>query len=395
MDAAKPAAGDRPSDDPSDNPTDHPAAPRKPRKQEQEPASEEVTEVARDLLRMQLPVMMPGLGHVNCYAIVDGDGATLVDPGLPTAGSFRALEDRLRQAGLGVEHVHTVVVTHSHPDHFGGAARIIERSGARLIAHRSFSLGFARPEKPEVSVDDLRAHEEAEAGRAPADDAERERAHAPFTPERPKSIGRTPWGGEAPRPPWRMRMRWAVMRLVGRAMRFPTITHPTLGGDVLKLGGRELFVVHTPGHTEDHICLHDPAEEVFLAGDHVLPSITPHISGLTRNPDPLRAFFDSLDRAAAMEHVSRALPAHGHPFDDLAARCEAIKLHHEERLDKVRAIARELGPATVEAFMQRLFRERSWGGMAESETYAHLEHIRLMGEAESHADERGKLVYEL
>ncbi len=33
--------------------------------------------------------------------------------------------------------------------------------------------------------------------------------------------------------------------------------------------------------------------------------------------------------------------------------------------------------------MQRLFKPRSWGQMAESETYAHLEHLRVTGEAES------------
>ena len=53
------------------------------RKQEQEPASEEIVEVARNVLRLQLPITLPGLGHVNCYALVDGDGVALVDPGLP------------------------------------------------------------------------------------------------------------------------------------------------------------------------------------------------------------------------------------------------------------------------------------------------------------------------
>ena len=35
---------------------------------------------------------------------------------------------------------------------------------------------------------------------------------------------------------------------------------------------------------------------------------------------------------------------------------------------------------TVPDFMRVLFRERSWGDMAESETYAHLEHLRELGE---------------
>ena len=38
---------------------------------EQDPASDEVTEVAPGVLRMQLPIWMPGLGHVNMYGLVD------------------------------------------------------------------------------------------------------------------------------------------------------------------------------------------------------------------------------------------------------------------------------------------------------------------------------------
>jgi hypothetical protein len=42
----------------------------------------------------------------------------------------------------------------------------------------------------------------------------------------------------------------------------------------------------------------------------------------------------------------------------------------------------------VHEFMEVLFQERSWGSMAESETYAHLEHLRLTGEAQ--VDETGE-----
>ena len=117
---------------------------------------------------------------------------------------------------------------------------------------------------------------------------------------------------------------------------------------MLRLAGRDWFVLHTPGHTEDHICLHDPEMGIFLGGDHVLPSITPHISGISSSRDPLASFFYSLDRVAEINGIKHALPAHGHPFTDLRARTEAIKRHHYERLDKIRAISRELGPASVE-----------------------------------------------
>jgi glyoxylase-like metal-dependent hydrolase (beta-lactamase superfamily II) len=147
--------------------------------------------------------------------------------------------------------------------------------------------------------------------------------------------------------------------------------------------GREWIAVHTPGHTDDHLCLYSPTDGLFLAGDHVLPTITPHISGLVAGADPLAKFFASLDRVAALPDVTLALPAHGDPFRDLSGRCAAIKEHHEERLDTLRQATAALGEASVVALSHELFQPRSWGRMAESETYAHLEHLRHAGELTS------------
>jgi len=355
------------------------------RRQEQEPARTDVTEVAPGVLRMELPIALPGLGHVNCYAILDRHGAAVVDPGLPGPTTWRAIQDRLRKAGLTPKQVHTVIITHSHPDHFGGAGRFAKESGAKVVAHRAFTFGQPVP-GPEVSVDDLSADA----------DADREREEAQEAGDKTPSLadGRTPWGGQRPRPPLLTRIKWMLMRRLGAAI-VPTITHPVEHGDVLELAGREWFVVHTPGHTADHFCLHDPENGLMLAGDHVLPSITPHISGITSSVDPLSTFFYSLDRVAEIAGVKRVLPAHGHPFDDLRKRAEAIKRHHHERLERLREIARELGPADVRAFSEHLFAPRNWGAMAESETYAHLEHLRVAGRAERRVERDGTYVYAL
>ena len=127
---------------------------------------------------------------------------------------------------------------------------------------------------------------------------------------------------------------------------------------------------------------------MFLSGDHVLPTITPHIGGVSELEDPLAMFMDSLDRMEEFAAVSLVLPAHGHPFTDLVGRADDIRRHHGERLDVIREAGSELGRATVDAFMQRLFSERSWGYMAASETYAHLAHLRLTGGADR-SDEGG------
>jgi glyoxylase-like metal-dependent hydrolase (beta-lactamase superfamily II) len=336
------------------------------RRQEQEEAQTEVTEVAPGVLRMQLPIQMPGLGHVNCYALVDGEGAAVVDPGLPGTASWRALQDRLKQAGIRPKHVHTVIVTHSHPDHFGGASRFVRETGARVIAHRNFRFGLPAAATPEVSAEHL--------GEKPAAQGDEPAAPAPEAAPRQSRGGMgpwdgpTPWGGTRPRPPFKQRMRWRMMRMMGSGDFVPEISDPVENGNVLRLAKRDWFVLHTPGHTEDHICLHDPELGVFLGGDHVLPSITPHISGISSSRDPLASFFYSLDRT------------------------EAIKRHHYDRLEKILQISRELGPTTVEEISKRLFQPRSWGAMAESETYAHLEHLRLAGNAESHR-EGDKLIY--
>jgi hypothetical protein len=81
------------------------------------------------------------------------------------------------------------------------------------------------------------------------------------------------------------------------------------------------------------------------------------------------------------------------PFADLGGRVDAIIEHHLDRLQLLSGIAEDLGEAEVRDYSQRLFRERSWGPMAESETYAHLEHLRRDGRVSARRDADGMLRY--
>lgn len=342
-------------------------------KQEQQPAEDEVRELAPEVLRIQLPIDMPGLGHVNTYVLADDQGVTVVDPGVPGQASWQVLVSRLGQAGLRVGDVHTVVVTHSHPDHFGGAGRLAAEAEAVLVTQQDFRTWWSRSRPdPCDSPDD--GEGTAIEGEIPGNPWE----------------GRTPWGGESLSSGWRRRMAEGDMA----DWRPPEPDRGVADGEMLALAGREWACLHTPGHTLDHLCLHDPEGGILLSGDHVLPTITPHISGIGAGPDPLAAFLASLDRVAALEGVTLVLPAHGQPFTDLAGRVEAIKGHHAERLDRLRRVGATLGAASVADFSHELFRPARWGPMAESETYAHLEHLRLAGLAEAH-EEGGLLCYEL
>ena len=165
--------------------------------------------------------------------------------------------------------------------------------------------------------------------------------------------------------------------------RAPKPDHGVDEGQMLVLAGRPWLAVHTPGHTADHLCLYDAEERLMITGDHVLPTITPHISGYTDGDDPLARFFDSLQRMVGFDEVALALPAHGDPFTDLGERAQHICDHHFERLDDIRSAGDAIGHAPVERYMKQIFSERSWGPMAESETFAHLDHLARIGDFSS------------
>ncbi len=358
----------------------------KPRRQEQEPASEEVTEVAPGILRLQLPIELPGLGHVNTYALEDDRGVALVDPGLPGDRSWRALEDRLSAAGIPLRRVHTVVITHSHPDHFGGAGRLVEETCAEVVASDRFELWWDTSGDEELDLADGEDGPEAE-----------ERHTDAWVRGRLESLREnlertTPWGGEMLGPdPAQVEYLQDHPTEARQWLYVPPVTLGVADSQRVKLAGREWVGLFTPGHTNDHLCLFDPAEGVLLSGDHVLPSITPHISGLIAE-DPITTYVESLDRVAGLQNVGQVLPAHGHPFQDLTGRVQEIKDHHDERLERVREISDDIGWATVQGYTEHLFAKRSWGPMAESEAYAHLEHLRIAGRAERRVED-GQMLY--
>ena len=342
-------------------------------KQEQETASENVTEVAPGVLRAQLPINLPGLGHVNCYILEDERGIAVVDPGLPGEDSWRALSERLRSVGYKPEDIHTTIVTHSHFDHFGSAEKIREVANADILTHEYFRNAFNTRELLES---------EDSGDLDPNSEEAQERAIERIFSER------LPWGSQRTMPPREEIERFKQMgRFNSSWFKTPTPSIEVKDSETIRLARRDWIAVHTPGHTNDHLCLWDPEYGVMFSGDHVLPTITPHIGGISPEADPLAKFFESLRKMATYEGVSIALPAHGHPFEDLGARALEIIEHHEDRLETIRKTAQTFPEGTVTEFMKVLFSERAWGDMAESETYAHLEHLNELGELERNEKE--------
>ena len=150
-------------------------------------------------------------------------------------------------------------------------------------------------------------------------------AHDESLPEGNPFMEPNPWGGEhMRRPPAPLRPPAdvppdALAGLLGN-YKVPEPARRVRNGDVIRLAGRDMFAVHTPGHTLDHLCIHDPEGGFVFTGDHVLPHITPYISGVASGTNPLLDYFASLERTAALPDVKQALPAHGVVIDDRPAR---------------------------------------------------------------------------
>ncbi|MEL7209757.1 MAG: hypothetical protein AAGK32_16235, partial [Actinomycetota bacterium] len=82
--------------------------------------------------------------------------------------------------------------------------------------------------------------------------------------------------------------------------------------------------------------------------------------------------------------------------EELAERSSEIIEHHHERLDTLVNAAAQTpeNELSVPEYSKHLFKPRSWGPMADSETYAHLEHLRQSGRATTRAVD-GELRYRI
>ncbi|MGQ4555372.1 MBL fold metallo-hydrolase [Halobellus sp. GM3] len=238
------------------------------------------------------------------------DRGVVIDPGPPGEASWRTLTEGLPAAGLSVDAVEVVIVTHWHADHAGVAPRLAAAAGVPVTAHASDA----------PLIGDYAIERERRLDR----DASRLRE----------------WG-----------VPDRIVAAIGDADE-PSPMPDRCAVDAVEDGDSVAGVeaVHTPGHTEGHLAI-DAGDALFL-GDSVLPTYTPNVGGSdTRSTRPLSAYLHTLDRleerldrpAGSEDRLGesldgpegvRAFPGHG-PTVDLPARIETIRAHHAERVREV------------------------------------------------------------
>lgn len=128
--------------------------------------------------------------------------------------------------------------------------------------------------------------------------------------------------------------RWA--ELTGAPIRGAGRGPELVDGERLSVGGLELVVHLTPGHTADSVCVLLPAEQVLLTGDTVLGRGTTVVA----YPDgDLTSYLTSLERLAELTgsgEASSLAPGHGPVVRDAAGTVAHYREHRLARLDQVR-----------------------------------------------------------
>ena len=308
-------------------------------------------ELAEGVLWMRLPLPFRP-DHLNAYALDDGDGWTLIDTGLDTP-AVRGAWAALMAGPLGGRPVRRVILTHHHPDHVG-LAGWFQATGAALWATRTAWLTarmLTLDVQPRPSAETLAFWRGA--GMPPAMLAARAEA-------RPFNFADV----VAPMPPGFRRIAQ---------------------GDEIAAGGRRWRVEVGHGHAPEQATLWSLDDDLVLAGDQILPGITPNLGVYASEPeaDPVGDWLASCTRLAALAREDQlALPGHRRPFRGLPARLGAFISHAAEALDR---LERHLGTPrrAGECFAPLYGRTIAPGeyGLALAEAVGHLNRLTREGRA--------------
>ena len=208
-----------------------------------------------------------GIPQIIATAVLRYDGgAALVDPG--PSSTRRQLEAALADAGVEMQEVRQLLLTHIHLDHAGA-------SGTLARAHPHIEVFVHERGAPHM-IDPSRLL--SSASRLYGADMDRL------------------WGEFLPVPADRVR----VLR----------------GGERIKLGGRELEVAYTPGHASHHVSYFDRSTGVAFVGDTagIRRGVHPYVMPPTPPPDiDLPAWRASAERILAWKPQTLFLTHFG-PF---------------------------------------------------------------------------------
>lgn len=119
-----------------------------------------------------------------------------------------------------------------------------------------------------------------------------------------------------------------------------------LDGARFDVGELSLDVVHTPGHSDDHLCFR--AGSVLFSGDHI-------IGGSSVMVDDMGHYLDSLRRLRGTG-LERLHPGHGEEMSDPDAVIDWYLAHRMQRHEEIMSVI-EGGASDVASIVEEVYRD--------------------------------------
>jgi glyoxylase-like metal-dependent hydrolase (beta-lactamase superfamily II) len=298
---------------------------------------------------MEIPIPGIPMGTTNSYLIKGPERDLMIDTGLGKPESMEAAGMALSQLGVDLRRT-DFFITHIHPDHFDLLSSLAAETAKVYLNQREMTW-FDVKDRFGDFLDFARLNG--------------------FPDHELDAISRnTP----------------AFKSSLNRDLGF----HFLEDGDVIGLGDMLFRCVETPGHTRGHLCLFEPDRKIFLAGDHILPAISPVLEFMDIDEwEPLEEYLASLERIRCLD-IERMLPGHGHPFRGYRERIDDLRAHHERKLKELVSLL-ENGQKTafqLASSMASNGRRDSWDllpvfekTIVVGDTVAHLAYLERDGEA--------------
>jgi len=325
-----------------------------------------VKQVLPDVWRITMPMPF-ALRWANAYLLRGEGECCLIDAGLATPDAEEVMLQGLAAAGITPAELSAIVLTHAHPDHIGLSGKFQKASGAPVLM-------FGMERQRMLSIWSQRGAQMPEAVSA--------------------------YYGRHGMPAEERAQEHTTMAATRSLVTIPEHLTSLEDGQEVRLAGALYRVIWTPGHADGHICLWREADGLLVAGDHVLPRISPNIGLYPHSrPNPLGDYLESLAKIRDLP-ARCVLPGHGLPFADLRTRVDELFTHHRERIEETRQIVNETQEGSgVDAYTVagRLFVGRLNSvqnrRFALAETLAHLEYLRFAGQLLVHEDKQGHTLY--
>ncbi|MDP7624246.1 MAG: MBL fold metallo-hydrolase [Rhodospirillales bacterium] len=296
-------------------------------------------------IRMPLPFQ---LDHINLWMMEEEDGWVLVDTGINnnrTKEIWRDIFGRLLKG----KPLKRLICTHAHPDHLGLGGWLHTEYGAELVITRE-EWTFGRIVSRGSMATTEFYHQYLRRVGVQEDELDDYSQHLVSTEHLYEEV-----------PARYQRLR---------------------DGYSINIGDINWEVIVGLGHAMEHACLYCEKLNVLIAGDQVLPKISPTILVHSHEPkaNPLKDFLDSNKKLRRLPDSVTVLPSHNRPFTGLHTRLDQIIAHHDERLEMVRNICEE--PLSGFEVAKRLFPQeldQSGKFFATGEAISHIRYLEYEG----------------